>query len=83
MKKSLSYKYFCEYFNLGFGRPVVDACVKCEEEHTKIKSNVLNDSAKRVAAAELLVQKRKIMKFYSTLGSVTKTCQNDTKTFGI
>lgn len=62
---------------------MVDVCVKCEELNTKIKSNVLNDSAKRVAVAELVVHERKAMKFYSTLGSVTKTFQNGTKTFGI
>lgn len=62
---------------------MVDVCVKCEELNTKIKSNVLNDSAKRVAVAKIVVQKRKAKKFYSNLGSVTKTCQNGTKTFGI
>lgn len=50
-------------YNLGFGRPVVDACVKCEELSTKIKSPVLHENAKKVAVAELLVHKRKAKKF--------------------
>ncbi|XP_050528134.1 uncharacterized protein LOC126898238 [Daktulosphaira vitifoliae] len=67
-EKRFSYKYFCEYFrvnyDLGFGRPVVDACVTCEELQTKIKNPTLNDNAKKVAVAELMVHKRKAKKFY-------------------
>lgn len=86
-EKRFSYKYFCEYFrvnyDLGFGRPVVDACVTCEELQTKIKSPILNDNAKKVAVAELMVHKRKAKKFYQMVKSITQICKDDLKTVGI
>lgn len=46
-------KYFNENFGYAFGRPQKDVCATCEELGIKLKSNFLNDNAKRVAAAEL------------------------------
>lgn len=45
-------KYFKENYNLSFGHPQIDVCSMCEELNQKIKSPHLNDSGKRVAAAE-------------------------------
>lgn len=82
-----SYKYFREYFrvnyDLGFGRPVVDSCVTCEELQTKIKSPVLNNNAKKVAVAELMDHKRKAKKLYQMIKSTTQICKDDPKTDGI
>lgn len=86
-EKRFSYKYFSEYFktnfDLGFGRPQVDACVTCEELQTKIKSPVLNENAKKAAVAELIVHKRKAKKFYHMVKSITEVCKHDTKTVAI
>lgn len=63
LKGKIKYQYYWEYFknnfSLSFGVPVKDACSKCEELNTKIMSRDLNDVAKRVAAAELLVHKNR------------------------
>lgn len=61
------YKYFKENFDLKFGQPQTDACTTCEELGVKIKSNELCESAKRTAAGELLVHKRRSRKFYDAL----------------
>lgn len=53
------HKIFKERFSLRFGRPQVDSCVTCESLNVKIKSPSLNDAAKRVAMAELVVHKRR------------------------
>uniref|UniRef100_A0A1B6L2H9 DUF7869 domain-containing protein n=3 Tax=Cicadellinae TaxID=33370 RepID=A0A1B6L2H9_9HEMI len=68
-KVSLSFfwQYYHDNFNYPFGRPQVDVCSTCEELNIKIKSPNLNDVAKRVAVAELLVHKAKSKKFYSAL----------------
>lgn len=71
-------KIFKERFSLGFGRPQVDTCCKCEELNIKIKSPSLNDTAKRVAVAELMVHKRRSQKFYNKLKLLTEASQNST-----
>lgn len=64
----VKYEYYLKYFNdnfgYRFGRPQVDVCSICEELNTKIKSSSLNEVAKRVAVAELLVHKRRAKKFF-------------------
>lgn len=69
MKISYSYytRYFRENFSLRFGRPQVDVCSTCETLNNKIKDHNLNETARRVAAAELMVHKRRSKKFYSQL----------------
>lgn len=52
-------KYFNENFNLKFGRPQIDTCAFCEEREVKFKSPHINENAKRVATAELLVHRRR------------------------
>ena len=83
----ISYKFFWSYFkenyDLRFGRPAKDTCSTCEELNAKIKSETLNDNAKRVAVAELLVHKRRSKKFYTTLDSVKKMCEQNDDTLGI
>lgn len=70
-------KIFREHFDLSFGRPQIDTCCKCEELGIKIKSPSLNDSAKRVAVAELLVHKRRAKKFYAKMEAVKSKCLDD------
>lgn len=80
-EKRLYYKIFWQYskenFSLGFGQPVKDACITCEELNLKTKSPFLGESAKRVAFAELLVHKRRAKKFYTSLKDVTEKCVNE------
>ena len=68
--KSIKYEYynkvFKENFDLKFGRPQVDTCCVCEQLTIKLKNKDLNDAAKRVAAAELIVHKRRAKKFRAT-----------------
>lgn len=87
-EKRLSYKFFWTYFNenypdIGFDRPVKDACVTCEELTLKIKSPFLNENAKRVAVAELMVHKRRAKKFYASLKETTEKCKNELTSVGI
>lgn len=62
----VKYDYYNKYFNTNFvykfGRPQVDVCSTCEDLHETTKSNTLNDNAKRVAIAELIVHKRRANK---------------------
>ena len=58
-------KHFREYYDFRFGRPQVDVCLQCELLTSKIKSQGLNDTTKRVAAAEKMVHLRRAKKFYS------------------
>jgi len=58
-------KVFHEHFSLSFGRPQVDTCLTCEEMTIKLKSKELNETAKRVLAAEKNVHCRRAKKFYS------------------
>lgn len=71
-------KVFNDQFSLKFGRPQVDTCCTCEEFAVKIKSKFLNDSAKRVAAAEKVVHLRRANKFYEKIKEVTELVRSDT-----
>lgn len=59
--------FFDDNYNLHFGVPQSDCCCKCEELNVKLRSSHLNEAAKRAAAAELLVHKRRASKFYARL----------------
>nr|CAI5840303.1 unnamed protein product [Callosobruchus analis] len=67
-------KVFTENFVLKFGRPQVDACGECEKLSMKLKDHRLNDTAKRVAAAEMMVHKRRANKFYTRLKGIKSLC---------
>lgn len=77
------YKIFKERFNLRFGRPQVDTCVTCEALGVKIRSLSLNDLAKRSAAAELIVHKRRSQKFYKKLNEIKEKCKMDNTIAGL
>lgn len=83
VKYSFYYTYYKENFNYRFGRPQKDVCGKCEELSTKIKSNTLNDNAKRVAVAEKMVHLRRAKNFYSALQDITRKCVDEPDTYGI
>jgi hypothetical protein len=55
VKYSFYYKIFKPQFSLTFGRPQVDSCCSCEELSMKLNSKPSNDTAKRVAAAQLII----------------------------
>lgn len=63
-------KFFQNRFGYKFGRPQVDVCCTCEDLSAQIKSNTISDDAKRLAAAELLVHKRRASKFYKKMKEV-------------
>lgn len=80
-------KYFNQNFSLRFGRSQVDVCSTCEALGVKLSDPHLNDNAKRVADAELLVHKRrakkcricrsfslKILKLLQSLSTTCKIC---------
>lgn len=67
VKYHFYWNYFRTNFSLGFGRPPQDTCTTCEELNNKIKNPLLNDTAKRVAVAELMVHLRRSKKFYNSL----------------
>ena len=78
-----SYKFFLGYFKdnftLRFGRLQIDSCCTCEELNLKLRSPHLSDAAKRNAAAELMLHKRRSKKFYNKLQieSNPETKQNE------
>lgn len=78
MENKVKYEYFLKYFkqnyNFRFGRPQVDVCFLCENLSVKLKDTNLNDNAKRVAAAELIVHKRRAKKFYTQMQKVQELC---------
>lgn len=83
VKYSFYLKYFHENFTYTFGRPQVDVCSACEELGQKIKSTTLNDNAKRVATAELLVHKNRAKKFYKKLEHIKKLSSGTDEILGI
>lgn len=87
LEGKIKYQYYWEYFknnfSLSFGAPVKDACSKCEELNTKIMSKDLNDVAKRVAAAELLVHKNRSKKFYNNIKKTVEISQQNKKVLGL
>lgn len=64
VKYSFYYTYFKENFNYSFGRPQVDVCSQCENFSAKLRDRYLSDNAKRNVAAEQMVHKRRVKKFY-------------------
>lgn len=84
LANDVKYEYYLKHFrqNYGyrFGRPQVDVCSTCEDLNTKIKSPFLNENAKRVAVAELLVHKRRAKKFYNKLQEITNLCNDNENT---
>lgn len=79
LSQTIKYEYFLNYYkeNYGyrFGRPQVDVCSTCEDLNTKIKSQNLNDGAKKTAAVELMVHKRRACKFYKKIQEITELCK--------
>lgn len=71
VSESFYWNFYRKNFNYNFGRPQVDVFCTCEALNNKIKSPHLNPVAKRVAVAELLVQKRKSKKCYTALKNQT------------
>lgn len=71
--------FFKENFDLSFGRPQIDVCSKCEELKVKLRDPHLNDNAKRVASAELMIHKRRSNKFFKKIEEIKNICtENDT-----
>lgn len=87
LQGNIKYEYFLRYFkenyNLKFGRPQVDVCSQCEELGAKLRDKNLNDTAKRCAAAELMVHKRRAKKFYMQLKAVEQMCSEQPHVAGI
>lgn len=78
VKYNFYYTYFLENFGYSFGRPQVDVCSMCESLKAKLRDQNLNDNAKRAAAAELMIHKRRASKFYSTMKEMSKNQDEDT-----
>lgn len=87
LKNMVKYEFFLKYFNenyaLKFGRPQVDVCSECERLGTRLRDKSLNDTAKRVSAAELMVHKRRAKKFYSKLKDVEALSKDHPEILGI
>ncbi|XP_039275957.1 uncharacterized protein LOC111056390 [Nilaparvata lugens] len=77
------YEFFHENFNLRFGRPQIDTCSTCEELSIKLKNPHLNDAAKRVATAELMVHKRRAKKFYNKIQEEAMNPKNESHVLSI
>lgn len=72
------WQYFKQEFpDLRFGQPQIDTCCTCESLNVKIKSPHLNDAAKRVAVAEMMVHKRKAKKYYACIKKEVEDKQNN------
>lgn len=76
-------KYFNENFNLKFGKPQIDTCAYCEEREVKLKSPHINDNAKRVATAELMVHRRRAKQFHTALKNTTKLSETNENIVGL
>jgi hypothetical protein len=76
-------KFFKENFSLAFGRPHTDMCCICKQLSQKLKSPHLNDNAKRVAAAELMVHRRRSKNFYTAMKNVKEKCNNNDDILGL
>lgn len=83
IKYSFYRKYYKDHFDYPFGRPQIDTCGKCEELIVKIRSPSLNDTAKRLAAAELIIHKKRAKKFYATIKSIQEKSKSDKTVLGI
>jgi len=78
VKYNFYYKYFKENFDYTFGRPQVDVCSQCESLNTKIRDPALSESAKRSAAGELILHKKRAKKFYTELNTAKENKDDDT-----
>lgn len=78
VKYNYYYMYFKENFGYSFGQPQVDVCSFCESQNVKIKDKALNDTAKRVAVAELVIHKRRAKKFYASMKAASENKDDDT-----
>lgn len=76
-------KIFQESFDLKFGQPQIDTCCVCEELNVKIRRPHLNNNAKRVAVAELMLHKRRAKKFYSKLREVEELAKTHDDVAGL
>ena len=76
VKYSFYYKIFKEHFNYRFGRPQIDTCCECEQLMTRIRSPQINETAKKVASAQLIIHKKPSNKFYKSLSEAKEYCQN-------
>lgn len=76
-------KYYKDYFNYPFWRLQIDTCGKCEELIVKVRSPSLNDTANQVAAAELIIHKKRAKKFYTTVKSIQEKSKCDKTVLGI
>lgn len=87
LKNIVKYEFYLEYFkrNFGyaFGRPQVDVCSMCEDLKIKMKSNTLNDNAKRAACAEFMVHQRRAKKFYNKLKEIKELSKSRPDVMGI
>lgn len=70
-------KFFQDNYNFSFGRPQVDVCSECEHLGSRIRDKNLNDNAKRVATAQLLIHKNPANKFYNKLKEVENLCKEN------
>lgn len=77
------WKYFNENFNLKFGKPQIDSCCYCEEKKLRIHNPRINDAAKRVATAELMVHIRRSKRFTSSLQDSTKQSKEKENVLGL
>lgn len=78
VKYHFYYSYFHENFGYSFGRPQVDVCSQCESLKSKLRDQALNDNAKRTAAAELMIHKRRAKKFYTCMQEASKNDDKET-----
>lgn len=76
VKYNFYYKIYREKYGFQFGRPQIDTCITCEELGVKIRSVRLNDTAKRVAAAEKIAHVRRAKKFFKKLEEVKQIVKN-------
>lgn len=56
---------------------------KCEELNVTIRDPNLNDGAKRTAAAEFIIHKRRAGKFYKKVKEIQEKCANDETVLGL
>lgn len=86
-QSNIKYEYYLNYFNenfdLKFGKPQIDSCCFCEEQKVRIHNPHINEAAKRVAVAELMVHQRRAKKFTSSLQDSTKLSKAKENVLGL
>ncbi|KAL4132331.1 hypothetical protein QTP88_009502 [Uroleucon formosanum] len=87
LNPTVKYGFFCQYFkqnfDLSFGRPQIDVCSTCEQLKIKVSDPHLNENAKRVSIAELIIHKRRASKFFKKCDEVRKLCKEQDNILGI